>query len=450
MKKSVILMALVAGSVGAAETPAPVFQNLRYDDNAVTREAAVIHTTFKLNDAASWSAGGQVRVRGESWNNFAFAPAQDDTFVLTRLRLHSDLRLAKGFRIYVEGISALATERDLPGGRRPLDEDSADLLNAFAEGSLTAGGVEATLRAGRQELSYGKQRLISPLDWSNTRRTFDGARLLTKAGAWKADAFATRWVQVQPHDFNDGDSGRDFYGLYATRTLTEGRGALDLYALGLERDTAKFGTVSGAEDRYTLGTRWGGACAGGVDADVEGGYQFGEVGAADVAAWFVAVQVGFAPADCPLKSRWFVGYDLASGDDDPADDEVGTFNQLFPLGHAYFGGIDVVGRQNISDISAGVSMSPLARTTLRVEGHLFARAENADALYDAGGNVVRAGDAGTAHEVGQEVDVVADYKWNLHLNLQAGYSHFFAGDFLSPSGADEDVDFAYASAQYTF
>ncbi len=61
MKKSVILMALVAGSVGAAETPAPVFQNLRYDDNAVTREAAVIHTTFKLNDAASWSAGGQVR-----------------------------------------------------------------------------------------------------------------------------------------------------------------------------------------------------------------------------------------------------------------------------------------------------------------------------------------------------------------------------------------------------
>ena len=225
---------------------------------------------------------------------------------------------------------------------------------------------------------------------------------------------------------------------------------LDAYDLGLERDLAKFGAISGDEDRFTIGSRLGGSAAAGFDYDVEGGYQCGEVGSADVSAWFVASQLGYTVPDCPLKSRWFLGFDQASGDDDPADGDVGTFNQLFPLGHAYFGGIDIVGRQNIQDLSGGVSLVPLDKLTVRVEGHHFARAENTDALYDAGGNVVRAGDSGTSHDIGQEVDVVADYKVNIHLAVQAGYSHFFAGDFLSQSGADEDIDFAYASVQHTF
>ncbi len=64
--------------------------------------------------------------------------------------------------------------------------------------------------------------------------------------------------------------------------------------------------------------------------------------------------------------------------------------------------------------------------------------------------MVRAGDAGSSHDIGQEVDVVAEYKVDIHLAVQAGYSHFFAGDFITQSGTDEDIDFVYASAQHTF
>lgn len=451
MKRYAAALGFILGvSAYAGDVPVPTFQNMRYEDDAAAREAALLYAPLTFAEEASVSLGGQLRVRWEDWHNFAFVPANDDDYVLTRMRLHSDLRVGPGFRVYVEGISALATERDLPGGRRPLDEDSLDLLNAFADLSADLGPTALTLRAGRQELSYGKQRLISPLDWANARRTFDGARLLTRTGDWKVDAFVTRLVQVQQHDFNDGDSGRDLYGVYATRPIAPWQATLDAYALGVQRDQAKFGAITGDEERTTLGTRLGGKCAQGIDYDLEGGYQLGEVGAADVAAWFVASQVGYAVPDCPLKSRWFLGYDYASGDEDPADQDVGTFNQLFPLGHAYFGGIDMVGRQNISDVSVGVSFVPAAKLTLRLEGHQFARAENTDALYDAGGNVVRAGDAGTSREVGQEVDVVADYKVNPQLGLQAGYCHFFAGRFIEQSGAAEDIDFAYASAQLTF
>ena len=434
----------------AGETPPPAFQNLRYEDGPLAREAALAYTPLNFAEGASLSLGGQLRVRGEDWHNFAFDPANNDEVLLYRVRLHSDLRVGPRVRVYVEGISALASERDLPGGRRPLDEDELDLLNAFADLSADLGAAALTLRAGRQELSYGRQRLISPLDWANSRRTFDGARLLARAGEWRVDAFAARLVQVQQHAFNDGDSGRDLYGVYATRPVAPWKATVDTYALGLRRDAATFGAVAGQEERATLGARLGGKAEPGFDFDLEGGYQFGEVGPADVAAWFVASQFGYARPGCPLKSRWFLGYDYASGDDDPADQDVGTFNQLFPLGHAYLGGIDMVGRQNVSDLSAGVSFVPVAKLTLRLEAHQFARAEKTDALYDAGGNVVRAGDAGTSRDIGQEVDVVADYQLRPQLGLQAGYSHFFAGRFITQSGADEDIDFAYASAQYTF
>ena len=57
--------------------------------------------------------------------------------------------------------------------------------------------------------------------------------------------------------------------------------------------------------------------------------------------------------------------DIASGDDDPTDGDLETFNQLFPLGHAYFGYIDVIGRQNIIDVSPTVSTKVAGGATLR-------------------------------------------------------------------------------------
>ena len=448
-----LIGAVAAGmslTVAAEERPQPAFQNTRYDDDLATRQAALYYMPLRLNDASELSVGGQIRVRGERWDNFGFTEANDDEFLLLRLRLHTDLRVCSGFRVFVEGIGAQATERDLPGGRRTVDADSADLLNAFGDLSTDIGEASLTLRGGRQELQYGKQRLVSPLDWANTRRTFDGVKFIAKSGDWRVDAFLARLVQVQKYAFNSGDSGRDLYGVYATRKIASWQGAADAYWLSLDRDDATFGAVTGEEKRETLGARLGGACGvSGVDYDLEGGCQFGDVAGADIRAFFFASQVGYKPPDFPMNPRLYMGYDYASGDDDPADGEVETFNQLFPLGHAYFGALDVVGRQNVTDISAGVTLAPLAKLSVKLEGHLFERADTHDALYDVGGNVTRAGDTGSSRDIGREINLITDYKWNARLLLQAGYGHFFAGDFIEESGASEDVDLAYVMAQYT-
>ena len=150
------------------------------------------------------------------------------------------------------------------------------------------------------------------------------------------------------------------------------------------------------------------------------------------------------------KPRLFANVGYASGDKNPGG-TVQTFNQLFPLAHAYLGFADVVGRQNIINFSTGFTCKPFGeKLVLRVDGHYFLLASTDDALYNAGGRAVRNGTTGT-QDVGGEIDLTVKYPVNRHLLLVGGYSHFFAGKFVSDSGPpDSDVDFGYLSMQYTF
>ena len=145
-----------------------------------------------------------------------------------------------------------------------------------------------------------------------------------------------------------------------------------------------------------------------------------------------------------------VGFDFASGDDDPTDGDVGTFNQLFPLGHAFLGYIDAVGRQNIIDLHVTVGAWPVEKT-IRVQAdiHQFWLAEDDDALYSAGGGILRAG-TGSETDVGTEVDLTVLWNANRHTSVLAGYSHFFAGDLIDQTGPSDDIDFFYTQITFTF
>ena len=177
--------------------------------------------------------------------------------------------------------------------------------------------------------------------------------------------------------------------------------------------------------------------------------QFGEVGAGDVSAYFFAGQLGFKPKDVMWSPRFFIGFDYASGDESAGGD-VETFNQLFPLGHAYLGFIDIIGRQNVVDASLGVRFKPHEKVTLGIDGHFLYRAEDSDALYNAGGGVVRGAGGSTSNEIGAELDLTASWVINRHVTFSAGYSMFFAGDFIEDTGASEDISFFYTQLQVTF
>jgi hypothetical protein len=399
--------------------------------------------------------GGQVRFRLENWENQNFVGANDDGWLLTRLRAHADLHVTRYARAFVEWI--YADQADRRGGPRPIDENHHDLLNAFLDLQLPLrGGGEIGVRGGRQEMLFGRQRLISPLDWANTRRTFQGARAWCRdeCRGWRIDGFAVRPIVVDRVAFDDWAAGTGFAGLYYQNRASK-RIQWDVYALYLDQSAATYLGVTGEERRGTVGGLAFGEFGRGWDYDVEGGVQFGRFAGNDVRAGFASLALGYSlrPRDCGPFDGWVprlaVGLDWASGSDGPGATN-GTFNQLFPLGHAYFGYADLIGRQNVLAAMGRLEVKPTKPLLLRADYHQIWRANTGDAVYNAAGGVLRApGGSGARHVMG-ELDVYLQYAVDRHWRVLGGWSHVFPGRFLSDTGPSLALDFFYAEAQWTF
>jgi Alginate export len=409
----------------------------------------------KLNDSGSaWvSFGGRGEARFESWNNFNFgappAANHNDTFVLSRLLVHGDLHLGERFRLYAEGKTAQSTDRDLVGGRRTLDMDTLDLQQLFVDVVIPTGDdSKLVLRPGRQMLLYGAQRIVSPLPWGNTLRTWDGATAAWISGPWTVTGLFTAFVPVDKTDFNQRDDDELLYGVYARRAAAKTEG-LELYALGSTRENVTFNGTTGDSDRYTFGLRDWGPIGKVFDYEFEGALQYGEVGSHNVQAGFASAELGWKPDGAAWSPRYFLGLDYATGDDSTGG-SVQTFDQLYPLGHAYFGFIDAIGRQNVAATTLGGTWKPAPKTGLRLTGQSFWLADTNDAIYNAGGGITRAPGSFDHNHIGYEVDLLATQSFGLHLEGYTGYSHFFAGQALSDSGPDDDVDFFYLGLKYTF
>jgi hypothetical protein len=398
-----------------------------------------------------------------------------DDFLLQRERLYVNWRLGDRFRFYGESINATSSfNRDTP---RNIEVNPWDALNLFAEGMLIdASRGEVWFRAGRQELLFGNERLISPLDWANTRRTFDGVRSYWKGKDWNVDAFWTQPVLFGQHivgstgpttgnitsTFDHSDSGQQFMGAYATCKAVENH-TFDYYYLRYTESKApnKENPIFAKNfDANTFGTRVLGrrnAWANERNSwlyEVEGGYQFGSYGAGNQSAGFYVLGGGYEFTPRPWKPTLWIYYDWASGNANPHSPNHGTFIQMFPLSHKYFGFMDLVARQNIRDLNFLLTSTPTAKLKLLTWFHVFELDQAKDSLYNAQGLAIRTDPTGRAgRNVGQEIDLTAQYQINPRADVLFGYSHFFAGSFITatnPKGVSGNADFYYSQWSYRF
>lgn len=446
----------------APSRPAFAFFRWQEDWSALPRVAdrgrdpfdAMKHVPLAVNGASWASFGGDFRARGEDWQGFNFgAPrggSHDDAFLLTRVRAHADLHFSKEVRLFTELKGAYASNRNLPGGVRAVDEDKFELQQLFFDFKMDVGGdASLVLRPGRFGLAFGAQRLISALPWANSLRTWDGLQAIVTARGWTVTLFEAAFVPVDRRGIGGSDTDELIGGVYARRLFAGPTDGLELYALHNDWSVPRtFNGTRGADRRVTLGARRWGPLAPRADYEIEASLQTGRTGSHDVLAWSFASQIGYhATADKSL--RLWAGLDWASGDR-TAGGDVQTFNQLYPLGHAYFGALDMIGRQNIVDVSAGATWKALPKLSVTFGAHAF-RADSADdAIYNAGGGVVRAGGTYRSSEIGTEADLTMMWNVTRHVSIDAGYGHFFTGDAISESGPSTDTDFVYVGTTFTF
>jgi len=366
--------------------------------------------------------GGQLRWRTEGWTAFNETPGQDDTFSLLRAFGHADITVGDHLRVFLQGRSSLAWDRTLPGGRRTSDVDTIDIWNTWVELRGGTGRYVVQARAGRQELSYGRQRLVSPINWSNTRRIFDGVRasLASPDDSWTVEGLWFRPVQVRKYGFNRWIPDQRLAGVYAT--VRRGPADVDLYLLSSR-------TAAGGPDaRQTAGARLA-IEAGGLTGDAEAAWQWGR----DARAWMASVAPRYTWATA--RAPWIgAGADYATGDADPSDGTDGTFDPIFPLGHSWLGYIDAVGRRNIVSVWVPVGFWPVPdRVSLGADLHWFRLAEGTDALYDSGRRVSRPASGQT--DVGREVDVTLTIAVDPRTELTFGFNRLEPGAVFGPGAA---------------
>ncbi len=405
-----------------------------------------------LGDDWRLTLGGEFRYRMEAETNKAFGARArtQDTFNLYRYMIHADLKYKDVFRVFAQGATSYDDERDY--APRGIDENRWDLQQLFVDVKVLGPELPLTLRVGRQELQYGKQRFLSPLEWANVRRRFDAVKLFAHGEKWDVDMWYAKPVPVQRKQRDRWDEEFDFYGLYVTYKGIPRHG-IDAYFLASDRtaDRRNPNGKIGDESRYTLGARFWGKTAG-FDYDAELAGQWGRWAGDTVQAWSWSLNGGYTFADWWATPRIGAGFDWSSGDEDPRDGKVGTFDQLFPLGHAYFGFLDLVGRQNVTAVNVNLTAWPIKKKVkTAIAYHTFWLNDKRDALYNVGGAPGRrdaTGHSGT--EIGHEVDVTV--VWNIcpHSAMLFGYSHFWDSDFIVHTGSSEDPDLFYIQYRFRF
>lgn len=464
MFRSLASLGLLAMLVSPLSASADVrcdtgFAKLRYqDDIACHREVdpgdALDRLKFIPFDRAgevSLSLGGDIRQRYEYTHDPGFgADPQDESGVwLQRYILHGDLELGPTFRVFGQLFSALESGRE--GGPSPVDENELALQNAFLDVRLPllAQG-QLTLRGGRQELDYGSGRLVDAREGPNVRRTFDAGRLIVDLPDWRIDALAARPRAVERGRFDDeADDDQALWGLYAIggQALLP-LGNLDLYYLGFRDREGSFQQGTEEERRHSVGLRlWGER--GGWDWNWEGVYQFGSFGSGDIRAWTLASQTGYTWRDRPWQPRLALSANVASGDDDPDDADLGTFNALFPRGN-YFSEAAVLGPRNFFNLHGFLTVVPLEDLALTGDFNAFWRLETEDGVYGPSGQLIRAASGSDERFVGSALSLTAEYAVSHRLDLTAIYTRFFTGDFIEATGASEDIDFLELTARFRF
>jgi hypothetical protein len=451
-----------------------------------------------------WDIGGSVRLRFElKENGLGLPPANDfrdntapngknDNSYFSSKVLARVAYTDKWWGFYVEGRSS-ETINDhrsntgagpvpAPGGNNgPETDGPVDLHQAY----LAVGNHKefpVSLKVGRQELSYGDERLVGAFAWNNIGRVFDAVKVRWQNPWFAAEAFTSKLVLPDDNEFNIWNDYNVFSGLHlTTKQIPKNTAEFYFFARNdvIGSATANPGAVlpfqtaaPAARDIYTLGARFKSNPGelGNFDYTVEGAYQFGNwkqtVTSArlDQEAFAAMANIGYTFTDSFGTPRIALEYAYGSGDSDPTDDKHETFDNLYPTNHKFYGYMDFFSWQNLHDARAILSVKPTPALSLSLEGHLFWIADTADNLYNAGG-VARGGGATTGNGfgrnptydnfVGTELDIVAGYAVNKFITLEAGYGHFFVGKYIeqtwsNPAFGSKDADWFYVQTVIRF
>ena len=484
-------------SKGGGNVTAPKIKGLKISGHIRTRfEANANFISNKGSVPTRQSSGLYTRTitaplqGGGNSTNTSIGVKRSHNFVMQRIRLGFDFDINKNVRAH----AMIDSNRAFGGDQSTIQgnaNDTASMKQAYFElrnlGDISSILDNVSLLVGRKQWAYGDQRLIGHLNWTNVGRTHDG--IIAK---WKR---GKNWVDVYISQIGvDGTNGAGPGQAIADNNRTEylyGFWGHFQNPLGVEGILAEPYLFINDAEKSTVDSdngfeRWFGGLRlvgkkmpglPGIDFSVEPTWQWGEEEkvsqgngsgghSVDIQAFGIGVKAGYTFSNIPWSPRVGYEFEYASGDDKPGTSKTAqssskTFDNLYPLGHAHLGYMDIHGFQNIMAHAVRLSAKPSKKLLLKADLWFFEADEEADSLYSVAGTTSRFGadqvtsQQGTVNvddEYGQELDLVAKYKLFKNVGVVGGYSHYFTGDFMEDTnhGTQPGMDWFWLQAAVKF
>lgn len=415
----------------------------------------ILHNAYAESPKAEigdwvFGVGGDNRFRYEFVSDYGLNHAADDSksVIFNRLRIDMTASYAKVLDIFVEGLDAREwVYKTVKAGQA----DEFDLHQAYVDfKNILDSGVG--VKAGRQKLSFGKNRVLGAPSWSNKINSFDALLLSWKNDKNRTSLFAANRVLYDQHNFNDGQGHEVLGGFYNTCNINKDS-LIDTYFISqVDKDTSVKGEDNryGHLERYTAGGRLNIKDLQGLEFDFEPVYQFGKNGTSAISAYAFAfyVQKQFKVKYNP-KLR--LEFNLASGDNDLKDGDYHTFIPVYQSTHEPYGIIDFFRWQNLREIAIFSSLEINKKFTLGPEFHAYWLDQDADAWYKSDGTKLWSNTTGnTGSFVGTELSLVGKYKISSNVGIEAGYSRFLSGTVAAKSGDEDGVNFVYLQTVLSF
>src|SRR3989338_5385126 len=171
--------------------------------------------------------GGEIRLRSETlidFNSFAqtnrTTPAKD-SFVLMRVRPFVEVIPTEGIHVFIQPQFSRSFAQEESTVANTANVDDLDLHQGYID-FVKINGSPISLRLGRQELSYGDERLVGAFGWSNVGRHFDAGKVQLEWDQVWVDVFAS---------WNERAGGNEYFGGIYSSWKVRPEMTLDLYSL---------------------------------------------------------------------------------------------------------------------------------------------------------------------------------------------------------------------------
>lgn len=406
--------------------------------------------------------GVQVWLRGQARRNPDFsseAPPVDAVDVLSRVRVSASLR----WRM----LHAFAQVQDHRswGGQDEGTTPPFGMYQGFAqiEGKLTGKRGEASgwIRMGRQEVGWGRQRILGPLPWAPQGRSLDAVRILGTRGIAELELLAA--MIERPRTFTVEDASVHTRGvtLGAMRLGLEPHEAANIEVMALV-DRAGPSPTQLQRDRLIADAGvhvFGEPVKKVLTYDVEAHGQAGSWNGARHRAYAFASIVRAQLPKPKAHPGLHLGYAMGSGN--ACTGQTGTtcsptrsreFFNFYPTNHPPYGNLDLNDWSNLRDAEAGLFVREDVGFEVSAIYHSFWLNDPRGTWTNSGSQLVATGwdPANTATHLGQELDVILTYNPWPPLMIQPGYGFFVPGAAARRLAGNDTQHFVYLWVVLTF